>query len=103
MIDGRNEPGTFDLNAQAVHDRPDIFRQTAAGAISAARAKRGYAFRYSEDCRARKLPDDHPPSPPSASATQLCEFCSAICGPELEQLDGDVGLDMCEGTIGNRS
>ncbi|PYJ49865.1 MAG: hypothetical protein DME87_08135, partial [Verrucomicrobia bacterium] len=93
------EPATFDLNAQASHDQLAISVKLQQTRIQPLEVSASLPFDIPKIVRARKLPDDTPITAkarlPRSSVNFLRQFV-----PEVQQLDGDLGLDVdVRGTI----
>ena len=94
------EPATFDLNAQAVHDRLTVLGKLQQARIQPLELNADMPFDIPKITRARKLPDETPITAkvrlPRSSVNFVRQFV-----PDLERLDGDLGLDVdVTGTIG---
>jgi len=93
------EPATFDLNAKAAHDQLAISGKLQQTRIQPLEVSASLPFDIPKIVRARKLPDDTPITAkarlPRSSVNFLRQFV-----PEVQQLDGDLGLDVdVRGTI----
>ena len=94
------EPATFDLNAQAVHDRLTVLGKLQQARIQPLELNADVPFDIPKIARARKLPDDTPITAKARLPRSSVNFVRQFV-PELEQLDGDLGLDVdISGTIG---
>ena len=94
------EPATFDLNAQAVHDHLTVLGKLQQTRIQPLELNADMPFDIPKITRARKLPDDTPITAKARLPRSSVNFIRQFV-PELEQLDGDLGLDVdVSGTIG---
>ncbi|HSS17989.1 MAG TPA: translocation/assembly module TamB domain-containing protein, partial [Candidatus Dormibacteraeota bacterium] len=94
------EPATFDLNAQAVHDHLTVLGKLQQARIQPLELNADMPFDIPKIARARKLPDDTPITAKARLPRSSVNFIRQFV-PELEQLDGDLGLDVdVSGTIG---
>jgi autotransporter translocation and assembly factor TamB len=94
------EPATFDLNAQAVHDRLTVLGKLQQARIQALELNADMPLDIPKIARARKLPDDTPITAKARLPRSSVNFVRQFV-PDLEQLDGDLGLDVdVRGTIG---
>jgi hypothetical protein len=94
------EPATFDLNAQAVHDRLTVLGKLQQARIQPLELNADMPFDIPKIARVRKLPDDTPITAKARLPRSSVNFVRQFV-PELEQLDGDLGLDVdLSGTIG---
>jgi autotransporter translocation and assembly factor TamB len=94
------EPATFDLNAQAVHDRLTVLGKLQQARIQSLELNANMPFDIPKMARARKLPDDTPITAKARLPRSSVNFVRQFV-PELERLDGDLGLDVdVSGTIG---
>ena len=94
------EPAAFDLNAQAIHDRLTISGKLQQVRIQPLEISASMPFDIPKIAHARKLPDDTPiiakARLPRSSVNFIRQFV-----PEVEQLDGELGLDVnISGTLG---
>jgi hypothetical protein len=94
------EPATMNLSAQATHDRLAISGKLEQTRIQPLEFSAALPFDIPKIARARKLPDETPITAkarlPRSSVNFLRQFV-----PALEQLDGEVALDVdVNGTIG---
>jgi autotransporter translocation and assembly factor TamB len=95
------EPATFELSAQAARDR-----LTFSGKLQQARIQPGeitgsLPLDIPKIARARKLPDDTPITAKAHVPRSSVNFVRQFV-PELEQLDGELGLDVdVSGTVGH--
>ena len=94
------EPATFVLNAQAGHDRLTVLGKLQQARIQPLELNADVPFDIPKIARARKLPDDTPITAKARLPRSSVNFVRQFV-PELEQLDGDLGLDVdISGTIG---
>jgi hypothetical protein len=94
------EPATFDLNAQTVHDRLTVLGKLQQARIHPLELNADMPFDIPKIARARKLPDDTPITAKARLPRSSVNFVRQFV-PELEQLDGDLGLDVdLSGTFG---
>ena len=95
------EPATFELSAQAAQDR-----LTFSGKLQQARIQPGeitgsMPLDIPKIARARKVPDDTPITAKAHVPRTSVNFVRQFV-PELEQLDGELGMDVdVNGTIGH--
>lgn len=95
------EPATFELSAQAAQDR-----LTFSGKLQQARIQPGeitgsMPLDIPKIVRARKVPDDTPISAKARVPRSSVNFVRQFF-PDLQQLDGDLGLDVdVTGTFGH--
>jgi autotransporter translocation and assembly factor TamB len=95
------EPATFELSAQAAQDR-----LTFSGKLQQARIQPGeitgsMPLDIPKIVRARKVPDDTPISAKARIPRSSVNFVRQFF-PDLQQLDGDLGLDVdVTGTFGH--
>src|SRR5438093_8737251 len=95
------EPATFDLNAQAVHDRLTVSGKLQQARIQPLELNADMPLDIPKIARARKLPDDTPITAKARLPRSSVNFVRQFV-PDLEQLDGDLGLDVdVSGTLGN--
>src|SRR5438128_296886 len=93
------EPATFDLNAQAAHDQLAISGKLQQARIQPLELSASMPFNIPEITRARKLPDETPISAKARLPRSSVNFIRQFV-PEVQQLDGDLGLDVdVRGTI----
>jgi autotransporter translocation and assembly factor TamB len=95
------EPATFSLNAQAVRSRLTILGKLEQARLQPVEMNASMPFDIPKIASAGKLPDDTPVTArahvPRTSVNFIRQFV-----PELEQLDGELGLDVdVTGTIGH--
>jgi len=94
------EPATFELRSQAVHDRLTVLGKLQQARIQPLELNANMPFDIPKIARARKLPDDTPIAAKARLPRSSVNFVRQFV-PELEQLDGDLGLDVdVTGTIG---
>ena len=94
------DPATFDLNAQAAHDRLTIVGKLQQARIQPFEINANMPFDIPKIARARKLPDETPITAKARLPRSSVNFVRQFV-PELEQLDGELGLDVdISGTIG---
>jgi hypothetical protein len=94
------EPATFDLDAQAVHDRLTVLGRLQQARIQPLELNATMPFDIPKIARAGKLPDETPITGKARLSRSSVNFVRQFV-PELEQLDGDLGLDVdVTGTIG---
>jgi len=94
------EPATFELNAQAVHDRLTVLGKLQQTRIQPLELNANMPFDIPKIARARQLPDDTPITAKARLPRSSVNFVRQFV-PELERLDGDLGLDVdVSGTIG---
>ncbi len=95
------EPATFELNAQAVHDRLTLIGKLQQARLQPVDINASIPFDIPKIARARKLPDDTPITARAHVSRTSVNFVRQFV-PELEQLDGDLGLDVdVSGTLGH--
>jgi autotransporter translocation and assembly factor TamB len=94
------EPATFELNAQAVHDRLTVLGKLQQARIQPFELNANMPFDIPKIARARQLPDDTPITAKARLPRSSVNFVRQFV-PALEQLDGNLGLDVdVSGTIG---
>ncbi len=94
------EPATFELNAQAVHDRLTVLGKLQQARIQPLELNANMPFDIPKIARAGKLPDDTPITAKARLPRSSVNFVRQFV-PALEQLDGNLGLDVdVNGTIG---
>jgi TamB, inner membrane protein subunit of TAM complex len=94
------EPATFELNAQAAQDRLTILGKLQQARIQPAEINASIPFDIPKIARARKVPDDTPITAKARVPRSSVNFVRQFV-PEIEQLDGQLGLDVdVSGTIG---
>jgi hypothetical protein len=95
------DPATFDVTAEVVHDRLAIAGKLQQTQIQPLELTANMPFEIPKIVRARKLPDDTPITAKARLPRSSVNFVRQFV-PDLEQLDGEVGLDVdVSGTIGN--
>jgi len=95
------EPATFDVTAEVVHDRLAIAGKLQQTRIQPLELTASMPFDIPKIARARKLPDETPITAKARLPRSPVNFVRQFF-PELEALDGEVGLDVdVSGTIGN--
>src|SRR5437867_8869404 len=93
------EPATFDLNAQAAHDQLAISGKLQQTRIQPLEVSASLPFDIPKIVRARKLLDDTPITAKARLPRSWVNFLRQFV-PEVQQLDGDLGLDVdVRGTI----
>ncbi len=95
------EPATFELNAQAVHDRLTLTGKLQQARLQPVDMNASMPFDVPKIVQARGFPDDTPITAkvrvPRTSVNFVRQFV-----PELRQLDGELGLDVdVSGTLGH--
>jgi hypothetical protein len=94
------DPATFELNAQAVHDRLSISGKLQQARIQPLEMNASMPFDIPKIARARKVPDDTPVTAKARLPRSSVNFVRQFV-PAVEQLDGELGLDVdVSGTIG---
>ena len=94
------EPATFELSAQAVHDRLTVLGKLQQARIQPLELNANMPFDIPKIARARKLPDETPITAKARLPRTSMNFVRQFI-PALEQLDGNLGLDVdLSGTIG---
>ncbi len=95
------EPATFELSAQAAQNRLTIAGKLQQSRIQPAEINASMPFDVPKIVRARKLPDDTPITAKAHVPRTSVNFARQFV-PELEQLDGELGMDVdVSGTIGH--
>jgi len=95
------EPATFELSAQAAQNRLTILGKLQQAQIQPAEINANMPLDIPKIVRARKLPDDTPITAKARVPRSSVNFVRQFV-PDLEQLDGDLGLDVdVSGTLGN--
>ena len=95
------EPATFDVTAEVAHDRLAIAGKLQQTRIQPLELTASMPFDIPKIARARKLPDETPITAKARLPRSPVNFVRQFF-PELEALDGEVGLDVdVSGTIGN--
>jgi hypothetical protein len=94
------EPATFELNAQAVHERLTILGKLQQARIQPLELNASMPLDIPKIARARKLTDETPITAKARLPRSSVNFVRQFV-PALEQLDGNLGLDVdVSGTIG---
>jgi autotransporter translocation and assembly factor TamB len=94
------EPATFDLSAQAAHDRLTISGKLQQPRIQPLELNAEMPFDIPKVARAGKLPDETPITAKARLPRSSVNFVRQFV-PAVEQLDGELGLDVdIGGTIG---
>jgi hypothetical protein len=94
------DPATLDLSAQAVHDRLTVSGKLQQTRIQPLELNASMPFDIPKIVRARKVPDETPITAKARLPRSSVNFVRQFV-PEIEQLDGEVGLDVdVSGTIG---
>jgi translocation-and-assembly-module (TAM) inner membrane subunit TamB-like protein len=94
------EPASFELNAQAVHDRLSVSGKLQQTRIQPLEVNASMPFDIPKIARARKVPDDTSITAKARLPRSSVNFIRQFV-PEIEQLDGQLGLDVdVSGTIG---
>src|SRR5436190_1571725 len=95
------EPATFELSAQAAQDRLTFSGKLQQARIQPAEITGSIPLDIPKIARARKLPDDTPITAKAHVPRTSVNFVRQFV-PELEQLDGELGMDVdVNGTIGH--
>src|SRR5437899_8784281 len=95
------EPATFSLNAQAVHDRLTVSRTLGQARLQPREINASVPLNIPKIVAARKFPDDTPITAKARVPRTSVNFIRQFV-PELEQLDGELGMDVdVNGTIGH--
>ena len=95
------EPATFSLSAQAVDDRLTFSGKLEQTRLQPIEINASVPLDIPKIARARKFPDDTPITAKAHVPRTSVNFVRQFV-PELEQLDGDLGLDVdVSGTIGH--
>jgi hypothetical protein len=95
------EPAIFELSAQAAQDRLTLSGKLQQTRIQPMEINASMPFDIPKIARAGKLPDDTPITAKARVARTSVNFLRQFV-PELEQLDGDLGLDVnVGGTVGH--
>jgi hypothetical protein len=95
------EPATFELSAQAAQDRLTFSGKLQQARIQPAEITGSMPLDIPKIARARKLPDDTPITAKAHVSRTSVNFVRQFV-PELQQLDGELGLDVdVGGTIGH--
>jgi len=95
------EPASFELSAQAAQNRLTASGKVRQPRIQPAEVNASMPFDLPKIIRARKFPDDTPITVQARVPRSSVNFVRQFV-PELEQLDGDLGLDVAVGgTLGH--
>src|SRR5947209_341997 len=95
------EPATFSLNAHAAHDRLTVSGKLAKARLQPIEINASVPLNIPKIVAARKFPDDTPITAKAHIARTSVNFVRQFV-PELEQLDGELGMDVdVSGTIGH--
>jgi len=95
------EPATFELSAQATQNRLTISGKLQHARIQPVEINASMPFDIPKIARARKVPDDTPITAKARVPRSSVNFIRQFV-PELEQLDGELGLDVdVSGTVGH--
>jgi hypothetical protein len=95
------DPATFELSAQAAQNRLTVAGKLQQARIQPAEINASMPFDIPKIARARKLPDDTPITAKARVPRTSVNFVRQFV-PDLEQLDGELGLDVgVGGTLGN--
>ncbi len=95
------EPATFELSAQAAQDRLTFSGKLRQARIQPAEITGSMPLDIPKIARARKVPDDTPITAKARVPRTSVNFIRQFV-PELEQLDGELGMDVdVSGTIGH--
>src|SRR5260370_25945187 len=93
------EPATFDLSAQAIHDQLTVSGKLQQPRIPPLELSDNLPFDIPKIARTQKLPDETPISAKARLPRSSVNFIRQFV-PELQQLDGELGLDVdVRGTI----
>ena len=96
----RLEPATFDLAAQVTHNQLAVSGKLQQARIQPLEMSANLPFDIPKIARARNLPDETPISAKARLPRSSVNFIRQFV-PEVQQLDGDLGLDVdVRGTIG---
>ena len=94
------EPATFELSAQVAQDRLTVAGKLQQPRIQPAEINASMPFDIPKIAHSRKVPDDTPITAKARVPRTSVNFVRQFV-PELEQLDGDLGLDVdVSGTVG---
>jgi hypothetical protein len=94
------EPASFELSAQTAQNRLTASGKLQQPRIQPAEVNASMPFDLPKIIRARKFPDDTPITAQARVPRSSVNFVRQFV-PELEQLDGDLGLDVAVGgTLG---
>jgi autotransporter translocation and assembly factor TamB len=95
------EPATLELSAQAAQDRLTLVGKLQQARIQPAELNASMPLDIPKIASARKVPDDTPITAKARVPRTSLNFVRQFV-PELEQLDGDLGLDVdVSGTLGH--
>jgi autotransporter translocation and assembly factor TamB len=95
------EPATFDLSAQTAHDRLTVMGKLQQVRVQPLELSASMPFDISKIARARKIPDETPLTAKARLPRSSVNFLRQLV-PEVEQLDGELGLDVdVSGTVGH--
>jgi autotransporter translocation and assembly factor TamB len=95
------DPATFELSGQAAQKRLTFSGKLQQARIQPAEINGGMPLDIPKIARARKVPDDTPITAKARIPRTSVNFVRQFV-PELEQLDGDLGLDVdVSGTLGH--
>jgi hypothetical protein len=95
------EPATFELSAQATQKRLTFSGKLQQARIQPAEINGSMPLDIPKIARARKVPDDTPVTAKAHIPRSSVNFVRQFV-PDLEQLDGDLGLDVdVSGTLGH--
>jgi hypothetical protein len=95
------EPASFELTAQAAQNRLTASGKLQQARIQPAEVNASMPFDLPKIIRARKLPDETPITAKARVPRTSVNFVRQFV-PDLEQLDGDLGLDVdVGGTFGH--
>ena len=95
------EPASFELSAQAAQNRLTASGKLQQARIQPAEINASMPFDLPKIIRARKFPDDTPITAQARVPRTSVNFVRQFV-PELERLDGDLGLDVAVGgTLGH--
>jgi autotransporter translocation and assembly factor TamB len=95
------EPATFELSAQAAQDRLTLSGKLQQTRIQPVEINASMPFDIPKIARARKVPDDTPITARARVPRSSVNFVRQFV-PDLEQLDGELGLDVdVSGTVGH--
>src|SRR6266700_2720358 len=95
------EPATFSLSAQAVDDRLTFSGKLEQTRLQPIEINASIPLDIPKIARARKFPDDTPITAKAHVPRTSVNFARQFV-PELEQLDGELGMDVdVSGTIGH--
>jgi hypothetical protein len=94
------DPATFDLAAQVTHDQLALSGKLQQTRIQPLEFSASMPFDIPKIARARKLPDETPITGKARLPRSSVNFVRQFM-PDVQQLDGDLGLDVdVRGTIG---